>query len=113
MWKGMTAGQRVLWNNLYYRDYKAGRTIKTERTAATEAGQQIPHKDMGRMAYFFHFALRLDLLDYLTHYLQSYWIITAVRDTGEYWEVELGLTNPPELTEASIFQEPMPLPRNY
>ena len=109
MWKGMTFGQRFLWGNFYYREQRAGRTIKTETTRETEAGQQIPHKDMGQMAFFMSHALRLDLLDYLGNYLLSEWLICSIVDNGDSWEVSVGLTNPDELTQATIFQERLPI----
>jgi len=105
----MTWGQRILWGNYYAEEFKAGRTIKTETTSRTEANQQIPHKDMGSVAYFMSHALRLDLLDYLTQYLLSYWIVIEKADAGGYWQITAGLTNPPELTEATVFQEPKPV----
>jgi hypothetical protein len=109
MWRGMTYGQRVLWNNYYVGEYRAGRTSITARTSRTKAGQQIPHKDMGTHALFMSHALRLDLLVYLTEFLLSEWLLSAMTDKGDHWQIDLALTNPPELTEASIFQERLPI----
>ena len=109
MYRGMTWGQRVLFNNYYVREREAGRTIYTGRTKLDEAGQQIPQLDMGRVAYFMSHALRLDLLNYLENFLKSSWLIVSLHDTGTSWELTAGLTNPAELTEAVIFQEKLPV----
>lgn len=109
MWKGKTWGQYELWWNYYVQEYEAGRTIYTGTTKLDEAGQQIPHKDMGKVAYFMNHALRLDLLDYIEDFLLSSWLIISLHDTGEAWDLTAGLTNPPELTEAVIFQERLPV----
>jgi len=113
MWKAKTWGQGVLWQNYYAAEYRAGRTIKTATTKTTTANQQIPPKDMGKVAYFMSHALRYDLLDYLLDFLESGWLVVSVEEKAEAWEVVVGLTNPNELTEAVIYQEPYPLPRNY
>jgi len=109
MWKFMTLGQKILWGNFYAQEFRAGRTLKTEATKRTQAGQQIPAKDMGTVSLFMSHALRLDLLDYLQNFLLSWWEIYSIADTGTTWLVTAGLSNPPELTEASILQEPKPV----
>ena len=109
MWRHMTIGQRILWGNFFYVEQRAGRTIKTETTKKTTATQQIPPKDMGQLAYFMSHALRLDLLDYLQDFLLSEWVVVSVTDAGDNWEVTVGLTNPYELTIATIFQERLPI----
>ena len=109
MYRARTHGQTALWNNYYVREYRAGRTRTTQALSEIERAMKIPFKDMSKQALFFSHALRLDLYVFLTEFLQSEWIITSVIDTGESWEIELGLTNPKELTEAVIFQERLPV----
>lgn len=109
MYKARTHGQTALWNNYYVDEYRAGRTRTTQALSEIEKSMKIPYKDMSKQALFFSHALRLDLNVYLTEFLQSEWVLTSVVDTGENWEIELGLTNPAELTEAVIFQERLPV----
>ena len=109
MWKAMTPGQRTLWNNYYVQEYKAGRTLYTESTKAMQHAGGIPPHDMGQRTLFFSHALRLDLLDYLQNFLLSEWLIVAVTEQARTWLITAGLTNPPELNEATIFQEPKPV----
>ncbi len=102
MWRSRTKGQDQLFWSYYSQEYKAGRTKKTARTALTEANQQIPHLNMNRQSFFMSHALKLDLYDFLTRFLESSWELDEAVDNDEFYDVRVSLVNPADLFEATL-----------
>lgn len=112
MWKHMTWGQKTLWNNYYYDEYRAGRTKQTAANRQAGDAKQIPPSDMGSYSFFMSRGLKFDLYQWLTLYMRDSWQVTSIIDTGDTIEVTASLVNPQELTEANVFPEHAPV-RGY